>query len=93
MILYNQFGQQIYLEDGKIHIGKKTTSDPAVVGNELKAYETALISWLLTHTHVTSAPGSPTSPPQETADLNDIKSNNITNDKILSQEVFIEKGP
>lgn len=93
VILYNQFGQQIYLESGKIHIGKKSTSDPAVVGNELKAFLISLIGWLLTHTHVTSAPGAPTSPPQETADLNSIKSDNVTNDKILSQEVFIEKGP
>lgn len=91
-ILYNQYGQQIYLEKGKIHIGTKATSDPAPIGNELKAYILAELGWILTHTHVSSAPGAPTSPPSEASALQEIQANNIDNDKILSKTVFIDPG-
>ncbi len=91
-ILYNQFGQQIYLENGKIHIGTKATSDPAVLGNELKAYILAELGWLKTHTHITSAPGAPTSVPVQVSDLDEIQANNIDNEKILSKLVFIDPG-
>ena len=89
--LYNQFGQAIYLENGAVHVGKPSTSNPAVVGNETKALFQALIQWILTHTHITGAPGSPTSVTMQAADLQTILDNNVTNDKILSQLVFVEK--
>jgi phage gp45-like len=90
-VLYNQFGQAIYLKSGSVHIGKPTTSNPAVVGNETKALFQALIQWILTHTHITTAPGSQTTPTFQASDLTSILNNNVENDKILSQLVFLEK--
>lgn len=92
-ILYNAQGQQIYLEGGKIHIGKKTTSNPAPVGNELKAFLLELISWLETHTHVITLPGLDSLPPTQVPDLTAIQANNIDNDEILSDYIFVEKSP
>lgn len=89
--LYNEFGESIYLANGKIHIGKATASDPAVLGDELKSFLTDLITWLTNHTHIGNL-GAPTSPAQQLADLQQIKALNITNDKILSQLVFLSKG-
>lgn len=93
LCLYNQFGQQIYLESGKIHIGKKTTSNPAPVGNELKSFLLDLVAWLETHTHVITLPGLDSLPPTEVADLTAIKAANLDNDNILSDYIFVEKTP
>lgn len=92
-ILYNAQGQMIYLEDGKIHIGKKTTNNPAPVGNELKSFALDLISWMLTHTHVITLPGLDSLPPTQDADLTAIQADNLDNDAILSQYIFVEKTP
>lgn len=89
--LYNEFGQQIYLQNGSIRIGNQQTDNPAVVGNEMKSFLLALIDWLLNHNHVGNL-GAPTSPPVQAADLSTIKAQNIDNDNILSQLVFILKG-
>lgn len=90
--LYNEFGQAIYLADGTIHIGTAEASNPAVLGDELKAFLIDLITWLLEHTHVTGGPGSSTSPPEQTADLTQIQTDNVDNDKILSQLIFLLKA-
>lgn len=90
--LYNQFGQAIYLEKGKIHIGTAATSDPSPLGNEIKAFIIAQIGWEKTHTHISSAPGAPTSAPVEAPALVEIQANNIDNGKILSKVVFIDPG-
>lgn len=89
--LYNEFGQAVYLKNGSVHLGEAGASNPAVLGDELKAFLSDLIQWLLTHTHVGNL-GAPTSPAQEAADLQQIQAQNIDNDKILSQLVFLLKG-
>lgn len=91
VFLYNQFGQQIRLENGMIRIGDAETTDPAVVGNELKAMLQDLITLISTHTHVGNL-GSPTTPPIEAGEFVDIQADNVDNDLILSQLVTIKKG-
>ena len=40
-----------------------TATEPYVLGNQLSAFLTSLLTWLSTHVHTSSSPGSPTSPP------------------------------
>jgi phage gp45-like len=92
-ILYNQFGQTVYLEDGNIHIGTKESSNPVSLGNEIKALWIEVLDILEKHTHVTPAPGSPTSKPIEALEFTAAKAGNVTNDKILSDYIFVQKAP
>ena len=92
VLLYNEHGQRIYLENGNIRIGTMDTDNKAVVGNELKSMLQELITLISTHTHITSAPGAPTSAPNEATQFLEIKANNVDNDEILSNYVFVDKG-
>lgn len=89
--LYNQFGQAIYLKNGTVHLGVAAASNPAVLGNELKAMLQELLTLLATHTHVGNL-GSPTTPPVEASQFTSIKSSQVDNNNILSQLVFLQKG-
>lgn len=48
VILYNEFGQQIYMQDGKIQIGSNSASEPLVLGNVLSDFMGQLITLLNT---------------------------------------------
>lgn len=89
--LYNEFGQAVFLKNGSVHLGTAATSNPAVVGNELKAFLQEVIQWLSTHTHIGNL-GAPTSGPIQAAQITSIGAQNVDNDQILSQLVFLEKG-
>lgn len=89
--LYNQYGQAIYLKNGTVHIGTASAANPAVVGNELKAMLESLIDAIATHTHIGNL-GIPTAPPTQASTFTSIKSSNVSNDKILSQKIFLIKG-
>jgi hypothetical protein len=90
--LYNQFGQAIYLKNGAINIGTAEADNPAVLGTETKEFLIALIQWILTHSHMTSAPGAPTSAALQAAQLTQIQTENVDSDKIFSQLIFLLKG-
>jgi hypothetical protein len=89
--LYNQFGQAIYLKNGSVHLGVAAASNPAVVGNELKAMLQELLTLLANHTHIGNV-GAPTSPPIQSGQFTSIKSGQVDNNNILSQLVFLQKG-
>ena len=89
--LYNQYGQAIYLKNGTVHIGTASASNPAVVGNELKAMLESLLDAIASHTHIGNL-GIPTAPPIEAGTFTGIKSGQVSNDTILSQKVFLIKG-
>jgi hypothetical protein len=89
--LYNQYGQAIYLKNGTVHVGTASANNPAVVGNELKAMLESLIDAIANHTHIGNL-GIPTAPPIQAGTFSSIKSSNVSNDKILSQKVFLIKG-
>lgn len=92
VILYNQFGQQIYLEKGKVHVGTRTTTNPAPVGNELLAMLTEFINDYKAHQHIGNL-GAPT--PLMAPDVTkaeDLLANHITNKKIVSKSVFVNEG-
>lgn len=91
-VLYNQYGQQIYLENGKIHIGKKTSSNPTVLGNELKDLLTLILNHIMDHTHLGNL-GYPTGKPLNKPDFQSDLADWVSNKKILSDYIFVEKSP
>ena len=93
VILYNQFGQQIYLESGKIHIGKKSTSNPAPVGNELLAMLTEFINDYKKHTHIGNLGAATPLTADDVTAAEQLLANHITNKKIVSDYIFVEKTP
>ncbi len=89
-IIYNSFGQSIYLENGKIHLGTKSSNNPLVLGNDLKALLIELITAIKAHTHIDSI-GGITQVPLNVGDFTSAQSGNVDNDKILSDKHFTEK--
>jgi hypothetical protein len=51
----------------------------------------SLIDAIANHTHIGNL-GIPTAPPIQAGTFSSIKSSNVSNDKILSQKVFLIKG-
>lgn len=90
-ILYNQFGQQIYLKEGEIHIGSKAADEPFVLGNVFKTMMDALLQAVLAHTHQSNVPSAPTGPPLNAPAFQAIKDSPIDDGAILSDEIFGEK--
>lgn len=54
-------------EELSLLLGSETATHPAVLGDQLQSWLTDLITSITTMTHVSSAPGSPTSPPINSA--------------------------
>lgn len=89
-ILYNQFGQQIYLEDGKIHIGSKAAANPISLGDIVKK---AMSDWLtedIKQTHLGNL-GFLTGPPTNAAKYAAIKASPVDDDAMNSDTNFTEK--
>lgn len=92
VILYNQFGQQIYLQDGEIHIGSKSASEPFVLGNVFQTMMNSLLAAIQSHTHLSTPPATPTGVPINAAAFAAIQASPIGDSAILSDEIFGEKG-
>lgn len=92
--LYNQFGQAVYLKNGSVHIGSAGASNPATLGNEISQMLKDLITLISTHTHPYVDSGNPaiTAQPVQATQFVQIKVENVDSGKIVSQEVFLEKG-
>lgn len=84
-ILYNAFGQMVYLSDGKIQIGSKSANQNLVLGQIFKTFADSLLSAIATHTH----PGIGF-PPSNAATFTGLKASPIDDEAILSQENFTE---
>lgn len=90
-ILYNEFGQRVYLKNGKILIGSKSSSEPFVLGNIFKTMMDNLLTAILNHTHQSNVPSAPTGTPLNSPDFQAIKTSPIDDSAILSDEIFGEK--
>lgn len=94
VVLYNQFGQQIRLENEKINLGKNA-NEPAVLGQQLLDLLTDIIDKLIAgDLFLTTTAGNPTAAnPLRVAELNALKTQYITTEdtNIISQEVFLER--
>lgn len=92
-VIYNEFGQQIYLKNGKILIGKPSATENFVLGQQLKTMLDQLLDWAKNHEHISGPPGGLTTPnPGDQTIASNIKSNFVDNDAILSSEIFGEKS-
>ena len=92
VVLYNNFGQQVYLKNGKVLIGSPSASQPVPLGTVLQTFLEDLLNALVAHTHTSGIPGSPTSPPLAPAltTFTQILASPIQDGSLLSQETFVE---
>jgi len=91
-VLYNQHGQRIRLEAGKIRIGSDASGDPVVLGTETRQMLSQALAAIISHTHTSSAPGAPTSPPLNSAAFSSLKASPVDDGAMLSDLVYTEKG-
>lgn len=89
-ILYNQFGQLVYLSNGKIQIGSKSSDEPLVLGNVFKQLMDQLLSALAEHVH--PVPDGTSGPPDNAAVYSSLQESPIDDNSILSDVAFSEKG-
>lgn len=82
VILYNAFGQQIYLANGKILIGSEGSSQPFVLGTTFNMFIKQLLDLIIAHTHA-----SPGAPPTNAPAFTALETNFVTNNALLSTEV------
>lgn len=89
--LYNQFGQIIYLSDGKIQVGSKAADENLVLGKVFKQWAHDLLTQLSLETHIGNL-GYLTSVPQNSVQYDALKASPIDDELILSDVSFTEKG-
>jgi len=94
VMLYNEFGQKIYLKNGKILLGSTAAASPAVLGDVFTTQQLALLDLLLNHKHVCSAPGAFTAAldPTTISGISNMKASPLNDGSIVSSEIFVEKG-
>ena len=94
VVLYNQYGQQIRLEENKINLGE-SADEAAVLGDTLVEMLGKVLDILIAGNFlIVTGPGSPTAPnPTEVLKLTQYKSQYLTTaaTNILSQETFLER--
>ena len=84
-VIYNQFGQQVYLKNGQILLGSMDASQPFILGDKGNTFFNDLLTAIIAHTH--PAPGAP---PTNIADFEAIQTGTIENDSLLSKVVLGE---
>jgi len=89
VMIYNEFGQQVYLKDGSVHLGISTAAHPVPLGDVLKTALDNLLIAILAHTHVGNI-GYPTGTPINAADFESIKASPIEDNTMNSSVVFTE---
>jgi phage gp45-like len=93
-MLYNEFGQQIWLKNGKILLGSEAATEPAVLGAVFTTQQLALLDIILNHKHVVTAPGALTAAldPATISSISQMKASPLNDKAILSDEIFVQKG-
>jgi phage gp45-like len=89
VIMYDQYGHQIYLSEGKMQFGSANSAENMVLGQVFKTMMDTLLAAIANHTHIGNL-GYETSPPTNSEDFNNIQSSPIDDEKILSQKCFTE---
>lgn len=90
-VLYNEFGQRIYLKNGKVLLGSEKADQPAVLGTVFQTMMSTVLNAIATHTH-TGNVGYPTGPPLNAAAFITENASPIQDGAILSDETFVEKS-
>lgn len=106
VMLYNEFGDKVYISNGvirtttpkivdeaeDIRIGSDGATENFVLGQVFKQFASDLLTELAQETHISGLPGYPTSPPQNAEQYNALKATPIDDDAILSDKIYGEKG-
>lgn len=99
VMLYNEFGQQMYVKNGnvilnakKVSLGSAAAAEPFVLGNVFQAMMETVLEAIATHTHASNVPSAPTSPPLNAAVFEAQKASPVADKVILSDEIFGEKS-
>jgi phage gp45-like len=88
--LYNEFGQMVYLSNGKIQVGTKASAENLVLGQVFKTFMTNLLTQLQEETHIGNL-GYATSVPINAAEYEALAESPIADEEILSGIAFTEK--
>jgi len=88
-ILYNAFGQLIYLKNGSIHLGVKAAAHPVNLGDVIQSVLSQFLADYAAHTHIGNL-GAPTGVPNNAAAAEALKSSPVDDGGINSQVVFTE---
>lgn len=83
--IYNLNGYEVRLKGDSIVLGKNGTFETAVVGETLVTLLSNLITELSTHTHLGNM-GAPTSPPQNSVAITNLKTQYLDNEAILAKD-------
>lgn len=90
-ILYNSSGQAVYLANGSIKVGSKTSANPMLLGDIVQQFLKDFLDAIINHTHTSATPGNPTTPPINAAAFSALKASPVSDGNILSDTVFTEK--
>ena len=95
--LFNEYGQKIILENGKVLLGDETSDEPVVLGKVIIEMLGKIIDLMVAgQLGLTTSPGNPTAPnPLVTPQLQAIKTQYLTtaSTNIVSQETFARRMP
>lgn len=84
-VLYSRDGYRVRVRNGEIQVGKGDTYETVVVGDTLKALLIALLDFYVQHKHIGNL-GYYTSQPDNAANVQQLKTENLDNDKILAKD-------
>ncbi len=85
IVIYAKDGVRVRVKNGSIELGKGGTYQKMVMGDNLKTLLVALIEAIVQHKHIGNL-GFPTSPPDNASTFQNLKAQNLDNDKILAKE-------
>ena len=85
-ILYNAFGQMVYLSDGKLQFGSKASANPMMLGDLVQTLLSNFLELYIAHSH--AAPGYP---PTNAADATTLKASPVDDGTLVSDKAFTEK--
>lgn len=91
-VLYDSTGKAIRIKEGKIRLGSSASAENLVLGKVLQAMLQEVLTAIASHTHVTTAPGAPTTPPNNAATFSGKASSPVGDGGILSDVAFTQKG-
>lgn len=87
VMIYNEFGQAVYLKNGSVHLGTPAGSHPVNLGDIVKSVLSQFLALYANHTHIGNL-GYETAPPDNASDATALKSSPVDDGGVLSEIVF-----
>lgn len=83
--VYSLGQYQVHIKNDSIKFGKGTTFETAVVGETLAQLLSQMLDAIVAHKHTTTSPGTLTTPPDNASTFTSLKSDFVSNEKILAK--------